>query len=429
MMNHHDPVTLCALLLCGMAFGQSGNSLHAPSSQTGVQVLPGTGTISAAIVANPRGSMEFKLGCGVYFDNITVSSSSNWIHGGGRGCTILQPLANNLPVINIHPSSAGAGLYYNSISDLTMQNPSAYAVDGLQLNNLADSSPHNDYGHFWNLYINGFQNNISILGGALSNVFDNVTVWAAIANNINVSTTQPVNSLTFRNLVDFDAGGYGIYGNVSSATTWELDNADIEENGAKILKSNCAGFYLNVSGALLGLSLSGQTYLEANCTNGDENAAQVRLTGSGAIYNANIRDTFFSGATVSGCGFFADVAAGGGVIEENYGAMQRSTCGSIYRIVNNDTGQGGSRQGFSKWRVGPNIYVNQGQNEYSFSGAGMMAYVGTTNGGTTNFANGIASGGTNVVFRCTKGGKLPIGGLTTIASDCGASVDTGLRTK
>ena len=59
----------------------------------------------------------------------------------------------------------------------------------------------------------------------------------------------------------------------------------------------------------------------------------------------------------------------------------------------------------------------------------MMAYVGTTSGGVTNFANGIASGGTNVVFRCTKAGVLPAGGLTVNKSDCGAAIDTGIMVK
>jgi hypothetical protein len=434
MVNPCGPATLCALLVCAMACGQSDNSFNSfqvVSTRTGVQVPPGSGTISAAIAANPRGSMEFKLGCGVYFDNVTISSSFNWIHGGGQGCTVLKPLNTALPALLV--AQAGSNpLDYTRLSDMTI---SAYgqssAAPGIRFTSNA-KAPSNNFGTYKDIRIEFFQTNIDIEGGNVWNNFENISVINATGNNITVSPIggQPVNHFRWSNLIDMGAGGYGFYAAIQgSSATWTFEHADIEGNGAKILTSNCAGFYLNASGVVWGLTFTNQTYLESNCTNGDASAAQVRLTGTGAVYNANIHDTHFSGASVSGCGFFADVAAGAGVIEENFGAMQRSACGSIYRIVNNDTGQGGSRQGFSKWRIGPNIYVNQGQNEYSFSGAGMMAYVGTTSGGVINFANGIASGGTNVVFRCTTAGTLPAGGLTINRSDCGASADTGVRVK
>lgn len=40
-----------------------------------------------------------------------------------------------------------------------------------------------------------------------------------------------------------------------------------------------------------------------------------------------------------------------------------------------------------------------------------------------------AGAGTNVVLRCTTAGTLPVGALTTVAGNCGASTDTGLRVK
>jgi hypothetical protein len=59
----------------------------------------------------------------------------------------------------------------------------------------------------------------------------------------------------------------------------------------------------------------------------------------------------------------------------------------------------------------------------------MMAYVGARAARITNFSNYVASDGTNVVFRCSTAGGLPIGGLTINKSDCGAAANTGLRVK
>src|SRR5262249_38204097 len=84
---------------------------------TTINVAPGTGTISAALAANSGGHIEFKLGCAIYLDNISFTSSFNWIHGGGRGCTVLEPNSRSAPLINIHPAGAGAALWYNFISD------------------------------------------------------------------------------------------------------------------------------------------------------------------------------------------------------------------------------------------------------------------------------------------------------------------------
>ena len=63
--------------------------------------------------------MEFKLTCGVYLDNVVVSSSFNWIHGGGQGCTVLKPINTALPAILI--AQAGINpLDYTRVSDMTI---------------------------------------------------------------------------------------------------------------------------------------------------------------------------------------------------------------------------------------------------------------------------------------------------------------------
>ena len=353
-----------------------------------VTVQPGTGTISAALAANSGGSVEFKLGCGTYTDNVSFTSSFNWIHGGGRGCTVLQPGSSSAPLVNIHPASAGAGLWYNSISDLTMTNPRGYAVDGLQLNNLVSPSPHNDANHFWNLYIAGFKNNISILGGNLSNTFDDVEVWNAIANNVNVNTTQPVNSLTFHMLQDFSAGGYGVYANTPSAIDWDFQSPDIEENGSKILTSNCAGMYFNSGkGYMQSINIYGSGYFEANCTGGDAHAADIRLTGN-SVVGVTIQGSRFSYAAGGnyGCAVFADAIAGSAFIANNLALKPASTCGTDYKITNNDS------TGSSIYVVGPNHYLNNGQGEYAFSGTGAMTYVTPLAGGAMSYPLGVRVG-------------------------------------
>ena len=48
-------------------------------------------------------------------------------------------------------------------------------------------------------------------------------------------------------------------------------------------------------------------------------------------------------------------------------------------------------------------------------------------GGTTTTGNTFINAGTNVLYRCTTAGTLPVGALTTVSGNCGASADTGLR--
>jgi hypothetical protein len=359
----------------------------AGSINTTIYVAPGKGTLSAALAANPGGGVEFKLGCGTYTDNVSFASSSNWIHGGGRFCTVLQPNSSSAPLVNIHPASPGAALWYNSISDLTMQNPKAYAIDGLQLNNLANPAPHNDFNHFWNLYIVGFQNNISILGGNLANTFDNIGVWNAIANNVNVNTTQPVNSLTFHMLTNFSAGGYGVYAKVSSAVAWDFDSPDVEDNGANILTSNCAGMYFNSgSGTFETINIHGAGYFEANCSGGDANAADIRITGATTL-GLTVQGAYFSHAAGGnyGCAVFADATTGSAFIRDNVALKPRSTCGTDYKIKNSDT-----TTGYSGYFIGPNTYLNTGNTEYSFTGTGPMSYLGQALNGVTYFPDGIS---------------------------------------
>jgi hypothetical protein len=52
----------------------------------------------------------------------------------------------------------------------------------------------------------------------------------------------------------------------------------------------------------------------------------------------------------------------------------------------------------------------------------------TVAGSGSSAAVTVGSGG-NTLYRCTTAGTLPVGALTTVTSNCGASADTGLRTR
>jgi hypothetical protein len=406
-----------------------------PGSMTGIQVPPGNGTISAALKANPNGNSEFKLGCGTYADNITINMSFVWIHGGGVGCTMFIPSDTTKPAITVTQSGT-AGTYYAHISDMQL---SAYGLrstsDGIQLNT-STSAPNTDYTTLENLRIDTFQNGLSILGGILWLRTENLHIYSNTQNGLNIVPsspgTEPVNFLEFDGFVSSFNGKYGVYANTGNAVSWNFHHIDIEQNGTSIVSgAGCAGMYFDSSRSLvLNVNIDGQSYFEANCLNSAQSdAAQIRITGTHAIYGFNIKDNFFSGAASNGCGVFSDVTAGAGVIENNYGGMQASACGAIYRIMNSDVGQGEVRRGISIWTVGPNIYFNQGQLEYKFSGTGAMRYIGVAAGGITNFASGISSGGMLPVYRCTAAGRLPVGAITTTSTDCGASAETGLSVK
>ena len=383
-----------------------------------VFVPPGTGTLSAAIAANPGPNMEYFLGCGTYVDNVVISTGFNWIRGGGIGCTNMEPASSGSALIAITPPTASAPMYYNSVTDLTMFNASAFAVDGLQLNNLPSASPHNDYNHFANLYISGFQNNINITGGNLTNSFDIITITNAIANNFNIVSTQPVNSLSTRVLRSFAAGGYGLYANVDSATTWEFNSPDFEQNGQSILTSNCAGLYITTTSEVQGVTIDGAGYWEANCIGGDANATDIRITGlqnTGWVITGQ-RFSFGAGGNY-GCAIFADATEGSAFINGNTAFKPGSTCDADYKITNSDT-----TTGFSGYVVGPNIYVNGGMQETLFTGTGPITYQKVVAGGPMQFTRGLEAG-----FPTATYSKLPPC-TTTITGTLFTIVDANTNT-
>lgn len=76
------------------------------------------------------------------------------------------------------------------------------------------------------------------------------------------------------------------------------------------------------------------------------------------------------------------------------------------------------------------VQINQysGLGVWSYNGSNTRTAVlddGAGNGSWTG--NVTVHGGTNTLYRCTTAGTLPVGALTTVTGNCGASADTGLR--
>lgn len=129
-----------------------------------------------------------------------------------------------------------------------------------------------------------------------------------------------------------------------------------------------------------------------------------------------------------------DIASGNVLVDNNKGYYGELTSGSNYRLLYIDTSD--------TWAVG-----SSGDNGgYLISGGPLYFQPGVatkmtllTNGnvgiGTTSpspyrlkvAGNVSVNSGTNVVYRCTSSGTLPVGTLTINSSSCGATADTGLR--
>jgi hypothetical protein len=394
---------------CGGALPGTYVSKVTTAAQTGIGPLnfpvfntiayppPGTGTISAVFAAHPSGGVSVILGCGTYIDNVTITSSYNWVQGNQQ-CTTVEPNTASSAVFTTQPASNGAALYYNWFTNFTLSNPASLSVDGIDFLDASTSSPHNDYNLVQGVYTSGFVHGLKIQGGNQWNTISNDQFVSSTGNGIDISspTGEPISVLKIsdRTLVT-DSGGYGIYANVSEIDDWEISNADIERNGANIT-SNCAGIYISPTNGRT-VNIKGG-YYEANCpnsqTNSDANAAVIRFTAPSTtsnFYNATVQGVYFSQAgtlVASGCGILDDAVAastnaGSGHFFDNEFALVSSTCGYDVKVVNNAAGPPNSPSSFV---VGPHTYINSGNGNYLFSGTGAMAYVDVRTTGW-NFSN------------------------------------------
>ena len=253
------------------------------------------GSIQAAINSYPSGPVQIYLNCGVYTENILITTSDVRILGEERGCVQIQPADPTLPAISIDATNTG-GIAFDEVSDLTIVCPTGVTCsDGLKITGRTDIAQQNDFHKFSRLGVYGaFHNGINLAGRTIWTVFENIEVGYAINNGINVVSSGTTNELTFRNVRTAHNNGYGIYVNntqVDLANGILFDKVNAEYNGTNTSLANCAGIYLT------GIAQANiqNSYFEANCqgNTADKTAAQVRLTGTYAE-SVNITNSNFN---------------------------------------------------------------------------------------------------------------------------------------
>jgi hypothetical protein len=238
------------------------------------------GTIQAAVNSQGGPSLIY-LTCGIYTENIVISTSDVRILGEERGCVQIQPANPSLPVISIDATNT-VSMAYDEVSDLSIICPTGSTCgDGLKITGRLDINQINDNHKFSRLGIYGsFQNGINIAGRTILSVFENIEVEGAAGNGINVATSGVVNALTLRNVRSAHNNNYGIYVNntqVDLANGILIDAVDAEYNGENTNLAKCAGVFLT------GVAQANieNSYFEGNCggNTADSTAAEVRLTG------------------------------------------------------------------------------------------------------------------------------------------------------
>jgi hypothetical protein len=252
------------------------------------------GSIQAAINSAPVGPVQVYLSCGIYTENIVISTSDVRLLGEERACVQIQPANPALPVITL--SAANGAIDFDEVSDLTINCPTGVTCsDGLRITGGADVAQLNDFHKFERLGVYGaFQNGINLLGRTIWTVFENIEVGGATNNGINVASGGTTNELTFRNVRAAHNNNYGIYVNntqVNLANGIIFDEVNAEYNGQNTSLANCAGIYLT------GVSQANiqNSYFEGNClgNTADNRAAEIRLTGiyaqevniTGSVFN------------------------------------------------------------------------------------------------------------------------------------------------
>jgi hypothetical protein len=252
------------------------------------------GTIQAAISSTPIGPVDIFLSCGIYVENIVITTSDVKIHGQERGCVKLQPADPALPVITIDSTNTG-GINFDEVSDLTISCPFASCADGLKITGRTDIGQMNDFHKFSRLGVYGpFLNGIDLAGRTIWTVFENMEVAFARRNGINIASAGTTNELTFRNVRSARNNGYGFYVNntqLDLANGILFDTVNAEYNGQNTGLRNCAGIYLT------GVAQANiqNSYFEGNCegNTADNTAAEVRLTGTYA-QSVNITNSNFN---------------------------------------------------------------------------------------------------------------------------------------
>jgi hypothetical protein len=293
--------TTCLITLAQSPFrSNQGIVLKTPSlaeqRATSILAAPNAyGSIQAAINSQPVGPVLIYLSCGVYIDNVVISSSDVRLHGAERGCVQIEPANPALPVIDINSTNT-SGIGFDEVSDVSIICPTGQAcADGLRITGRTDIQQQNDFHKFSRVGIYGsFQNGIDITGRTIWSTFENIEVGFIHGNGINIVGSGTVNELTFRNIRTANNYGYGIYLNntqVNLVNGIDFDVVNAEYNGQNTGLADCAGIYLT------GISQANiqNSYFEGNCLGNiaDATSAEVRITGTFA-QAVNITGTVFN---------------------------------------------------------------------------------------------------------------------------------------
>ncbi|MGO9336601.1 MAG: hypothetical protein ACLPY1_03740 [Terracidiphilus sp.] len=255
------------------------------------------GSIQAAINSQPVGPVQIYISCGVYTENIVITTSDVRILGEERQCVQIQPANPALPVITIDATNSGtAGIHADEVSDLTISCPTGtHCSDGLKIMGRLDINQPNDFHKFSRLAVYGtFQNGINLAGRTIWTEFENLEVEFALGNGINVVSSGVTNALTFRNVRSAWNNGYGIYVNntqIDLAQGLLFDTVNAEYNGRNTNLANCAGIYLT---GVVQANIE-NSYFEGNCqgNTADNRAAEMRVGGTYA-HSVNIIDSAFN---------------------------------------------------------------------------------------------------------------------------------------
>jgi len=254
------------------------------------------GSIQAAIRSQP-GPVQIYLTCGVYTDNVVITTSDVRLIGEERACVQIRPADPSKPVVTIDATNSGSGgIHFDEVSDLSIICPAdTICSDGLKLTGRTDINQPNDYHKFSRLAVYGaFQNGVNLAGRTIWTDFENMEVQYAVGNGITIASSGVTNALTFRNVRTDWNDGYGVYMNntqVDHAQGILFDTFNAEYNGRYTGLADCAGLYLT---GVIQANIE-NSYFEGNCqgNTADNRAAEIRITGTYAN-SVNIIDTAFN---------------------------------------------------------------------------------------------------------------------------------------
>ncbi|HUB00959.1 MAG TPA: hypothetical protein VMA34_21690 [Terracidiphilus sp.] len=296
-------VLLCSLRATSQSHEPSSNGLVLTNpTPRQVRLKPSItthnayGTIQAAIDSQP-GPVQIYLSCGVYLDNVVITTSDVRLIGEERACVQIEPADPTKPVVTIDSTNSGTGgIHFDEVSDLSIICPTNMTcADGLKIVGRLDINQPNDFHKFSRIAVYGaFQNGVDLAGRTIWTEFDNMEVEYARGNGINVVSSGVTNALTFRHVRTDWNNDYGLYldnTQIDGSQGVLLDTFNSEYNGMNTSLHDCAGVYLT---GVVQANIE-NSYFEGDCegNTADNRAAELRITGMIAN-SVNVIDTAFN---------------------------------------------------------------------------------------------------------------------------------------